>query len=158
MHQHRTGSCRSMPDTHCRRSSFLPPLVCLVLASCSGEAASDPDTRTIAWTYAPTNSTATTEHMRGTGAEGKQAIAKGWRCKLKQEKQLLVAPYQMADSHALFGKVALSIGLFTKDGERLTTLQSAPITAANASFQFELEPEQAAKLWDVVLWFVRVGG
>jgi hypothetical protein len=147
-----------MQDTPRRVRSLLAPLVGLWLASCSGEPASDPDTRTIAWTYAPTNSTATAEHMRATGAEGNQAITKGWRCKLKQEKLLLINPYQLAETHPLFGKVALSVGLFAKDGERLANLQSGPITAANASFQFELAPELAPKLWDIVLWYVRVGG
>jgi len=136
------------------RRPFCPMAFLLVaLAACGGGTAPDPNSRDIPWTYGPTKGGATAEHARGTGSDGGTAIAKGWQCRLQDGKHLTVQPYQLATSHALFGKVAMTVGLFDKTGKQLATLVSPVITAENATFTLELGDEVASQLWDVVFWY-----
>lgn len=124
-----------------------------LLAACGGTPVTDPNNRDIPWNYAPTNSMATAEHMRGTGKEGPGPIAKGWHCKLVGGKQLTILPYQLAPKHALFGKVVMTVGLFDKSGKELASFVSPVITDRNASFTFDVPEPAVAQLWDLILWF-----
>lgn len=125
-------------------------------ASCGRDMAADPKNREVPWTYGPTTGGATSEHVQGTGKQGSAAIAKGWQFRLQDGKRLTVRPYQLAESHPLFGKVAMSVGLFDKTGKELGTVDSAAITAQNATFTFELTDTVANQLCDVVIWYCRV--
>lgn len=125
----------------------------LLLAACGGKAAADPNQREVSWAYGPTTGGATAEHVQGIGGKGGPGITKGWQCRLQDGKRLLVRPYQLADQHPLFGKVTLVIGLYDKTGKELAMLKSAPVTAANASFTFDLDAAVAGQLWDLVLWY-----
>ncbi len=135
------------------RLAALAPLLAAALVSCSRETAADPNSRKIEWTYGPTSGTATPEHVAGTGTKGGAAIAKGWTCRLVDGKRLTVSPYQLSSSHPLFGKVALSIGLFDKDSKDIGTVRSGTLTATNASFSFDLADDLAKRLFDVVIWY-----
>lgn len=125
-------------------------------AGCGRDMAADPKNREVPWTYGPTTGGATAEHVQGTGKRGGAAIAKGWQFRLQDGKRLTVRPYQLAESHPLFGKVAMSVGLFDKTGKELATVLSAAITAQNASFTFELTDAVASQLCDVVIWYCTV--
>ncbi len=65
-------------------------------------------------------------------------------------------PYQLAQTHPLFGKVAMSFGLFDKTGKQLETVRSDAVTAQNATFTFELTDVVATQLWDLVIWYCEV--
>lgn len=134
-------------------ASMPTALLLVAIAACGGSPPADPGNREVAWSYGPTKGGATAEHVAGTGSEGGSAIAKGWQCRLQDGKFLTVQPYQLAPSHALFGKVTLSVGLFDKTGKQLGTLRSPVITAANATFTLELAADVADQLWDVVFWY-----
>ena len=134
------------------RSSALAILLA-AMAACGSRAAVDPDNREVPWTYGPTTGGATMEHARGTGKEGGAAVAKGWNCRLQDGKRLVVKPYQLAESHALFGKVVMSFGLFDKAGKEITTVVSPLLTTQNATFTFELTDATAKQLLDVVIWY-----
>lgn len=122
--------------------------------SCGGEVEKyDWRNREIPWSYAPTKSSASAEHLAGTGTKGGSKIAQGWKFRLVDGKQLTVAPFELSKSHALFGEVRMAVGLFDKDSQMLATEVSAPITAENASFTFDVEPDAAKALWDVVVSF-----
>lgn len=56
----------------------------------------------------------------------------------------------------MFGKVALSVGLFDTTGKEIGSFVSSAITPQNASFTFELPEEVAKQLWDLVLWYRKV--
>lgn len=131
-------------------------LLLAAIAACGGSPAADPGNREISWSYGPTKGGATAEHVAGTGSEGGTAIAKGWQCRLQDGKLLTVRPYELAPSHALFGKVTLSVGLFDKTGKQLGTLRSPVLTAENATFTLEVPEDVAAQLWDVVFWYRKV--
>jgi hypothetical protein len=153
-----SGPRLSIVDAMPSRAVVLPfprtaASVLLVLAACSGKAAADPNQREVSWAYGPTKGGATAEHVQGIGGKNGPAISKGWQCRLQDGKRLLVRPYQLAAEHPLFGKVALVIGLYDKTGKELAMLTSAPLTAANASFTFELDAAVAGPLWDLVLWY-----
>lgn len=130
-------------------------LLFVAATACSSDTPADPNNRPIPWAYGPVSGVSTAEHARGTGSEGGAAVAKGWQCRLQDGKQLVVRPYELAASHPLFGKVALSIGLFDKTGKQLSTLRSPVLTAANSTFTLELPPDVAAPLWDLVFWYVK---
>ena len=127
--------------------------VLLVLAACGGKAAADPNQREVSWAYGPTKGGATAEHVQGIGGKSGPAITKGWQCRLQDGKRLLVRPYQLAAQHALFGKVALVIGLYDKTGKELAMLTSAPVTETFGSFTFDLDAAVAGQLWDLVIWY-----
>lgn len=131
-----------------------PALVCAALCCCGAEPARDASGREIPWTYGPTKGGATQEHLIGTGTSGDQAIAKGWKCRLDGGR-LTVKPYVLAQTHPLFGKVVVVVGLFDKSGKQLATLRSDTIDAQNATFSFDIDEAVAAKLWDVVFWFAK---
>lgn len=128
----------------------------LAAAACGSRIATDPKNREVAWTYGPTTGGATSEHVQGTGKKGGAPVAKGWQCRLQDGKRLTVTPYQLAESHALFGKVALSIGLFDKTGKQIAMVQSAAVTAQTATFTFELTDAVATQLYDAVIWYCAV--
>lgn len=146
-----------VPDT-CMRvpgHQLQTTAITLLLASftaCDSAGSVNPANRDVPWTYGPVN-TATAEHVQGTGKAGGTAIAQGWQCRLQDGKRLLVQPFRLAPSHALFGKVVMSLSLFDKTGKEIATMASAPITAANATFTFELTDAVATQLWDLVLWY-----
>jgi hypothetical protein len=140
----------------CLRAHRRPPcqiVFLLAMAACGSETAADPHNREIPWTYGPTTGGATAEHARATGSDGGAAIAKGWQCRLRDGTHLTVQPFQLAASHALFGKVTMVVGLFDKTGKQLSTLRSPVITAENASFAFDLTDDVAIQLWDLVFWY-----
>lgn len=126
------------------------------LPSCGAEKKYDWKNREIPWTYGPTNDTATQVHLTGTGKKGPGAISKGWQCRLVDGKNLVVRPYELASSHALFGKVILSVGLFDQSEKQLGDFTSGTVTAENATFTFELTEAMAKTLNDVVIWFREV--
>ncbi len=134
-----------------RTSTLALPLA--VLVACGDPAAADADDREIPWTYGPMSGTSSAVHLRGTGTEGGAAIAEGWHCRLRGGKQLTVTPYRLAASHPLFGKATLSVSLFDQTGKELTAFLSPTITKENATFTFEVPPDVAAQLWDLVLWY-----
>ena len=121
--------------------------------SCGRETTYDWKNREIPWTYGPMTGTATSEHISGTGTNGAGAIAKGWQCRLSDGKRLSVQPYQLAESHALFGKALMIVGLFDKNGKELQTVRSEAITARNATFSFEITEAVATPLYDLVIWY-----
>jgi hypothetical protein len=90
--------------------------LCAFAAACGNRAAADPNDREVPWTYGPMQGGATAEHLAGAGKKGGPALAKGWQCRLQENKRLVVRPYQLASSHPLFDTVSLSIGLFDKTG------------------------------------------
>ena len=128
-------------------------LVTVTGAACGGEAPYDPNNREISWTYGPTTGTARSEHLLATGTKGKGPIARGWQLRLQDGKTLSVRPFELSDSHALFGTAVMRIGLFDKTGDQIGLVRTEPITADNAAFSFELEAADAKRLHDVVLWF-----
>ncbi|MBX3464955.1 MAG: hypothetical protein KF830_17440 [Planctomycetes bacterium] len=125
----------------------------LLHAACGGHAADDARGREIGWTYGPTTGGASALHVQGTGTKRGEPVAQGWQLRLR-DTRLMVVPYRLAASHALFGKVALSIGLFDVEGKPIGTVRSPAVTAGQADFAFELEAAVAARLWDVVIWYV----
>jgi hypothetical protein len=125
----------------------------IAAVACSGGTVTDPHNRDVPWAYGPTTGTSTAEHARGTGSEGGAAIAKGWQCRLADGKHLTVRPYQLASTHPLFGKVTLSVGLFDQAGKQLAMLNSPVITAANATFSFDIDEATADQLWDLIFWY-----
>lgn len=141
------------------RSTFRTNVLALLLAGtvgCGGKPSADPKNREIPWAYGPTNGTATVEHLQGSGHRGGAAIAKGWQCRLQDGKQLVVKPFELAAAHPLFGKVALSVSLFDKDGKEIGALVSPPITAQNATFTFDVAEAVVPRLWDLVIWYRKV--
>lgn len=126
------------------------------LPSCGAEKKFDWKNREIPWTYGPTNDTATKVHQTGTGKKGPGAISKGWQCRLVDGKNLVIKPFELASSHALFGKVILSVGLFDQGGQQLGAFTSGPVTAENATFTFELTEAVAKPLLDVMIWYLEV--
>ncbi len=142
--------CMRVRRPLCRSAAAL---LLSAVAACGGGPAADPGNREVPWTYGPMTGTSTMEHARGTGSEGGAAIAKGWQCRLQDGKRLIVQPYQLASSHALFGKVTLSVGLFDQAGKQLAMLVSPVITAGNATFTFDLDAAVASQLWDLVFWY-----
>jgi hypothetical protein len=143
-----------MPDRACRSASpfVVPLLAAAALVACGREPATDPANRKIPWSYAPTTGGAAPEHRRATGAEGGKAVAEGWRCRLQDGRTLTVQPYKPAASHPLFGKVALTIGLFDQQGRDLATFVSPVLTATPETWTFELAETVARDLCDVVIW------
>lgn len=121
--------------------------------ACGSEPAPDPGNRRIPWKYAPTTGGAAPEHRRATGADGGKPVAAGWRCRLQDGRQLVVQPYQLAESHPLFGKVTLTLGLFDKQDRDLATFVSPVLTAEPATWTFELTEAVARDLQDLVIWF-----
>ena len=139
-----------------KRPVLRPAALALLLAtvpSCGAETKFDWKNRELSWVYGPTADTATYEHLAATGNKGKGPIAKGWKCRLSDGRQLLVEPYELSSSHALFGKVIMIVGLFDSSGNQIETVRSAPITASNASFSFDLSEDVAKPLYDLVIWF-----
>jgi hypothetical protein len=154
-------SRRSVPIVRAMNVSFEPrplhrlaaALLVAATAACGGGTAADPNDREISWAYGPTAGGATAEHVAGTGKDGGAAIAKGWQCRLRDGKRLVVRPYQLAPTHPLFGKVVMSFGLFDKAGQQIGTVLSPTVTAEKASFEFELADAEAGRLWDLVIWY-----
>ncbi len=133
-------------------------LACLMAAAaaCGSKSAADAKSREIARTYGPTTGGATSEHVQGTGKQGGAPIAQGWQCRLHDGRRLTVRPYRLAQTHALFGKVAMSFGLFDRTGKQLETVRSGAVTAQNATFTFELTDAVATQVWDLVIWYCAV--
>ena len=126
------------------------------LPSCGSKPDYDWKNREIHWTYGPRTGAATSEHLTGTGTKGSGAIAAGWNCRLSDGKQLTVKPYQLAESHTLFGNAKMIIGLFDRTDQRLDTVRTEAITDKNATFTFELQEAVAKPLTEVVIWFGKV--
>ncbi len=143
---------RSRP-VHYRHGYAALALLLALVPSCGSETKYDWKNREIPWTYGPTTGTARPEHLTGTGTKGGSAIAKGWKCRLSDGKRLTVKPYQLAQSHTLFGKAVMIVGLFDKNGEQLDSIRSDAIAAENATFSFELTEAMAKTLHDLVIWF-----
>lgn len=125
----------------------------LFATACGGSVDIDPNNRELAWTYGPVTGTSMPEHARGTGSEGGEAVAKGWKVRLQDGKRLVVTPYQLAGSHPLFGDVRLAVGLFAQNGEQLTMLDSEVLTAETKALTFEVDAALGKRLWDVALWY-----
>lgn len=123
------------------------------IAACGSRVAADPNTREIAWTYGPTTGGATPVHVLGTGKKDGAALARGWQCRLHAGRRLVVKPYQLAATHALFGKVALTIALFDQAGQQIGSVRSPVVTAESTEFRFELTEAVAGRLWDLVIWY-----
>lgn len=123
-------------------------------AACGSEAATDPNSSEISWSYGPTNGGATAVHTKGAGKDG-PPIAVGWKFRLLDGKRLTVQPHELAKTHALFGKVEMNIGLFDKTGKQIGTVRSGLVEAQGAGFSFDLEEDVASRLWDVVIWFCK---
>lgn len=136
------------------RSCFVLTALLAAFAACSKTAPTDPKNREIPWSYGPTTDASSAEHLTGTGKKGGAAMSKGWQCRLQDGKRLLVQPYQLAESHPLFGKVALNVGLFDKTGKQLGEQTSPKLDAGNATFTLELDEATATQLYDVVFWYV----
>lgn len=136
------------------RSCFVLASALAVLAACSKTAPADPNNREIPWSFGPTTGASSAEHLTGTGKKGGAALSKGWQCRLQDGKRLQVVPYQLAESHPLFGKVALNVGFFDKAEKQIGEQNSPVLTAGNASFTLELDEKVAAQLVDVVFWYV----
>ncbi|MFK7742766.1 MAG: hypothetical protein AB8H80_20815 [Planctomycetota bacterium] len=129
-------------------------LALLTATSCGGKTKPvDRSNRDLAWKYGPTNGSATSTHLRGSGTQGGSAMAEGWRCKLREGKRVTVTPYKLEKKHPLLGKAKLAVGLFEPSGEMLELLFSDPITADSSSFDFELKAETSKKLNDIVIWY-----
>jgi hypothetical protein len=128
----------------------------LAMAACGGKPPADPNNREVPWTYGPRTDVATAEHLAGSGHKGATPMAKGWQCRLQDGKQLVVRPYELSSSHPLFGKVALNVGLFDKNGKQLEMLRSGTLTQQNATATFDLAEATAKQLYDLVLWYVKV--
>lgn len=124
-----------------------------VMPSCGSEQKYDWKNREIPWTYGPVKGGATSEHLRGTGTQGSGAIAVGWKCRLSDGVRLTVTSYDLAQSHSLFGKVLMSVGLYDNKGKQLEMVRTEAITAENATFSFEITEAVAKPLYDVVIWF-----
>ncbi|MBK8096084.1 MAG: hypothetical protein IPK26_03205 [Planctomycetes bacterium] len=136
---------------HRRRAGLAAVLMALV--ACERQPAADPHNREIPWAYGPTANLATEVHLRGTGKEGGVAMANGWTCRVEDGKRLIVTARQIAPSHPLLGQVVLGVKLFDKSGQDIKSFESPPIRKDSATFHFELTPEVAARLWDVILWY-----
>jgi len=138
------------------RRLILPATIASLLAvvgACGAKAPADPKNREIPWTYGPTTGGATAEHVRGTGTKGGPPVAAGWQFRLQDGTRLTVVPFRLAETHPLFGKVALSVGLFDIAGKQLGSFRSEAITAQNATASFDLTEDVATKLNDVVIWY-----
>ncbi|MFY9341087.1 MAG: hypothetical protein WAT39_01270 [Planctomycetota bacterium] len=139
------------------RARFRPTVVLLAaVAACGSRVAGDPNSREIPWTYGPTTGGATAQHVQGTGKQGGAPVARGWQCRLHDGKRLVVRPFQLAESHPLFGKVAMSFGLFDKTGKELGMVRSGAVTAQGATFTFELAADVASRLVDLVVWYCEI--
>lgn len=123
--------------------------------ACGSETPYDSKNREIAWTYGPTTGGATRVHLTATGTKGPGAIAKGWKCRLVDGKRVTVNPFELAQSHELFGKVAINLGLFDKNGKQIETIRTEAITAQNATFSLEITEAVSKQLCDAVIWFVK---
>lgn len=122
-------------------------------SSCSKPKPYDWKNRDISWAYGPTQGAARSEHLEGTGTKGPGKITEGWKCHLVDGNKLTIKPYNLAKSHALFGKTKLIVGLFDKSGAQLQTLTTGTLTKENASFEFDVEEKVAKPLWDLVIWY-----
>lgn len=137
-----------------RRSFAVAATVLTVVAACGKGAPPDPKNRDIPWTPGPTTADATNEHLVATGTKGGAKISAGWKCRLQDGKALLVQPFKLAESHPMFDKVVLSIGLYDKADQLLTRVQSEPITAATKGFTFPIDEATAAKLASLTFFYV----
>lgn len=144
-----------MPGAHWRHLTLSAALASAMLlhVACGGHAADAARGREIGWTYGPTTGGATALHVQGTGTKRGEPVAQGWQLRLR-DTRLTVMPYRLAASHTLFGKAALSIGLYDADGKQIGMVRSPVLAAGQADFAFELEAAVAARLWDVVIWYV----
>ena len=141
--------------TPSRRLATVFVVLSSLATACKNRVANDPNDREVPWTYGPMQGGASAEHLAGAGKKDGPAIAKGWQCRLQENKRLVVRPYQLAESHPLFDKVSLSIGLFDKTGGQLGMLRSGKLTAGNAASTFEIDAATAGRPYDVVLWYVK---
>lgn len=137
-----------------RTIALLSMLACA--AACGSRISGDPNNREIAWSYGPVTGGATKVHVQGAGKDKLPPVAKGWHCRLLERKRLTVQPYQLADSHPLFGKVALSIALFDKAGQQLEMVRTDTLTAQTSVMTFDIAESVATQLWDVTIWYVAV--
>lgn len=133
--------------------SLATAILLATVTACGGSVDVDPNNRELAWSYGPVTGTSTPEHARGTGNEGGEAVAKGWKVRLQDGKRLVVTPYQLAASHPLFGKVTLAVGLFAQNGDQLAMRNSEVLTATTNELVFEVDEAQVKRLWDVVFWY-----
>lgn len=140
------------PRPH-RRPFSSTALALLAATACGADKSTAPQGREIPWVYGPTTGGATAEHVQGSGKKG-EPVAKGWKFRLQQGRRLVLTPFQLASTHPLFGKVAVNVGLFDQADQPIGTVTSGVITAANATFTFELDEAVAAKLASLVIWYV----
>ncbi|MFO1031352.1 MAG: hypothetical protein U1F60_09745 [Planctomycetota bacterium] len=127
-----------------------------VFAACSKKAPADPNNRRIEWRYGPTTDASSREHLVATGTKGGAKLTQGWQCHLQDGKRLKVVPYELSAAHPLFGKVALNVGFFDKAEQPIGEQMSPVLQAGNASFTLELDEKVAARLVDVVFWYVAI--
>jgi hypothetical protein len=123
-----------------------------VLASCDRTAA-DPNNREVPWAYGPLVDTASAEHLGGAGKKG-APISKGWQCRLQDQKQLVIRPFQLSAEHPLFGKVALVVRLYDNDtllGEQRTDV----LRPDNATFTLAVDPAVGPKLNNLIFFYVK---
>lgn len=137
-----------------RRSFAIAAATLVVAAACSKGAPPDPKNRPVPWSYGPTTADATNEHLVATGTKGGAKLSVGWQCRLQDGKALLVQPFKLAESHPMFDKVVLSIGLYDKADQLLTRVQSEPLTAKTTGFTFPVDEATAAKLATLTFFYV----
>jgi len=137
-----------------RRSFALAAATLVVAAACSKGAPPDPKNRPVPWSYGPTTADATNEHLVATGTKGGAKLSVGWQCRLQDGKALLVQPFKLSESHPMFDKVVLSIGLYDQADQLLTRAQSEPLTAKTTGFTFAVDEATAAKLATLTFFYV----
>lgn len=131
----------------------LAALLAAALAGCERTAV-DPNNREIPWAYGPLTPTSSAEHLGGAGKKG-APIAKGWQCRLQEQKRLVIRPYELSAEHPLFGKVALAVRLYRQD-TLLHDAKTDVIRADNATFTIEVDPAVGAKLDNLIFFYVKV--
>jgi hypothetical protein len=140
-----------------RRHRGVPLAIAAVLAlsSACSEPAKPIDwrNRELPWKYGPTTGTASATHLEGTGTKGRGPVAKGWKLHLQDGKQLQVVPFEPSDTHALFGRTRLAIGVFDQAGKELETVVTGPLAKDQLTFALDVAEDTAKRAWDAILWF-----
>lgn len=134
-------------------SAVLATLLAAALCGCDRTAV-DPNNREVPWAYGPLTSTSSVEHLGGAGKKG-PAIAKGWQCRLQEQKRLVIQPFQLSAEHPLFGKVALAVRLYNND-TLLHEAKTDVIRPDNATFTLDVDPAVGAKLNNLIFFYVKV--
>jgi hypothetical protein len=140
------------PRTPIPFRTVLAALFAAALCGCDRTAA-DPNDREVPWAYGPLTSTSSLEHLGGAGKKG-DPIAKGWQCRLQEQKRLVIRPFQLSAAHPLFGKVTLAVRLYNND-TLLHETKTDVIRADNATFTLDVDPAVGAKLNNLIFFYVK---